>query len=144
MRGLTMAAALLVTAACTGPAGAQAGDAYTGTWAFQTAPYGAGQGEVAALMSGVAIITPASNSRYDIKLVAHEYVTQGAQSALLTARESCHGEVQEAQFNITCEMAEPLEGYEPDNFLVQAGEADQLVGVLASAASAQVTFTRVR
>ena len=139
-----MAAALLAATACTEPAGAQAGDAYAGTWAFQTEPYGAGQRQVAAVMSGVAIITPAGGARYDIKLVAHEYITQGAQSVLLTARERCQGEVQEAQFNITCELAEPLEGYEPDNFLVQSGEADQLVGVLTSAASAQVTFTRVR
>jgi hypothetical protein len=145
MRGLSAAAALLAIAACTGPAGAQAaGDAFAGTWAFQTEPYTAGQGQVGAVMSGIAIIAPEQNHRYDIRMLVHEYISQGERSVLLTARETCHGEVQEAQFSITCEMAEPLEGYQPDTFVVQAGEADELLGVLTSASSAQVTFSRLR
>jgi hypothetical protein len=145
MRAMTIAAAL-VAAACgaPAPAGAQSGDAYAGTWAFQTEPYTAASGAVAAVMSGVAIISANGGEGYAIRLLSHEYVTQGAQSVMLTARQTCRGEVQGAQFNISCEMAEPLEGYTPDNFVLQAGEADQLLGVLASGASAQVTFSRVR
>lgn len=141
MRALAFAAAL---AAMTGVAHAQAGDAYVGTWAFQTQPYEAGQAQVMAIMSGTAVITAAARDRYDIKLLVHEYVTQGERSLTLTARENCRGEVQDGQFSITCEMAEPLEGYQPDSFVLQQGEADELLGVLASASSAQVTFSRLR
>ena len=42
------------------------------------------------------------------------------------------------------QMAEPLECYEPDTFVLQAGEADQLVGVLQSNDTSQVTFSRIR
>jgi hypothetical protein len=140
MRALAFATAL---AAMTGVAHAQASDPYVGTWAFQTQPYEAGQAQVMAIMSGVAVITPGAGNRYDIKLLANEYVTQGQQSLMLTARENCHGEVQDGQFAITCEMAEPLEGYEPDTFVVQQGEADEMLGVLSSASSAQVTFSRL-
>lgn len=146
MRGWTIAAALLAATACTGPAGAQAeaGDAYVGTWAFQTAPYAAAQGQVAAVMSGVAVVTPGADHQYDIRLIAHEYITQGARSVMLTARETCRGEVQDAQFAITCQMAEPLEGYQPDAFVLQAGEADEMLGVVSNDSSPQVTFTRLR
>ena len=42
-------------------------------------------------------------------------------------------------------QAEPLDGYEPDNFILQPGEgSDQLVGALSSATSATVTFNRLR
>jgi len=37
-----------------------------------------------------------------------------------------------------------VQGYEPDNFVLQVGETDQLVGVLRSQASPQVMFSRVR
>jgi hypothetical protein len=96
-------------------------------------------------MSGVAVASPAAPNRYDIRLVANERIIDRAsgQSQLLTARQTCTGESDGAQLTITCQMAEPLEGYQPDNFLLQQGEADQLVGVLDSAASSQVTFTRV-
>jgi hypothetical protein len=71
-------------------------------------------------------------------------VAQNGQSQMVTARQRCAGEASGGQFTIRCEMAEPLDGYEPDNFVLQAGERDQMVGVLSSAASSQVTFTRVR
>lgn len=143
MRALALAATFAAVAACSQPAGAQVDGSFEGTWAFQTQPYVAGQG-VIALMSGVAIMR-AESSGYSIQLIANELVTQGAQSAVITARENCRGEVAGDQFTITCEMAEPLEGYAPDTFVLQRGqEADTLVGVLESAASGQVTFTRVR
>jgi hypothetical protein len=141
MRALALAAALT---AMTGAASAQNGDPYVGTWAFQTQPYEAGQAQVMAIMSGVAVITDGAGDRYDIKLLAQEYITQGQQSLTLTARENCQGEVQDGQFSVTCALAEPLEGYQPDSFVLQQGEADEMLGVLASASSAQVTFSRLR
>ncbi|GAN00196.1 hypothetical protein U91I_03861 [alpha proteobacterium U9-1i] len=125
------------------PAVAQSGD-LSGTWAFQTQPYGDQQFGV--VMSGVAIATASAPNRYDIRLIANELIIERAsgRSQTITARQTCTGEDAGGQFNITCQMAEPVEGYEPDNFVLQRGEADQLVGVLSSATSGQVTFTRVR
>lgn len=142
MRALAITAGFAIITACSGPAGAQVDGTLEGTWAFQTQPYVAGQGTL-AVMSGVAIMRPES-SGYAIQLLANELVTQGGQSVMITARENCRGVNDGGQFTITCEMAEPLEGYAPDVFVLQTGEPDQLVGVLESAASGQVTFTRVR
>lgn len=148
MRGLMIAAAA-VLAACTAaaptPAGAQATGDLAGTWAFQTQSYGNEQ--VGAVMSGVAIMTGSAPNRYDIRLLTNELMVNRAtgESRLLTARQTCTGEMDGGQFSIACQMAEPLEGYSPDNFVLQAGEnADQLVGALSSATSATVTFTRTR
>jgi hypothetical protein len=139
-------AAVAALMACSGPApaGAQSGDAYTGAWAFQTDDYG--NENFSVLMSGAALVTPGARNHYDVRLVANELITQPetGQSRLLTARETCDGLLDGAQFTITCRMAEPLEGYEPDNFVLQRGDADELVGVLSSATNGQVTFTRVR
>jgi hypothetical protein len=142
MRALIIAAGFALIAACSPSARAQVDATLEGTWAFQTEPYPASSGTI-ALMSGVAVMR-AESSGYAIQLLANELVTQGAQSVVITARETCRGEMQGAQFTITCEMAEPLEGYQPDTFVLQTGEPNQLVGVLASASSGQVTFTRVR
>lgn len=141
MRALAFSVAL---ATMTGAAHAQSADPYVGTWAFQTQPYSAGQGGVLAVMSGVAVISDGAGENYQIKLLAHEFITQGERSLTLTARQNCEGEVQGGQFSISCELAEPLEGYQPDAFVLQQGEADEMMGVLASAASAQVTFSRLR
>jgi hypothetical protein len=142
MRGILTAAVLAAMAAA--PASAQSSDAYSGTWAFQTQIYGDQQ--YAVSMSGVAVINPAAPGRYDIQLIAHELITERAsgRANMLTARQTCTGETNGGQFNIACQMAEPVEGYQPDNFVLQTGEADQLVGVLSSAASGQVTFDRLR
>ncbi len=143
MRGFLIAAIALT--ACSAPiAQAQSGDAFEGTWAFQTASYGNEQ--VGAIMSGAAVITREAPNRYAVRLIANERLVNRdtGQSVFLTARQNCTGENADGQFTITCQMAEPLEGYEPDNFALQAGEADQLVGVLNSQASPQVTFTRLR
>lgn len=140
-----LAAAALAAVVTLAPAAyAQDAGDYAGTWAFQTQDYGNQQFSVT--MSGVAIMTPAAPGRFDIRLVANELITQRGtgRSQLLTARQACVGETDGPQFSITCQMAEPLEGYEPDNFLLQSGERDQLIGVLNSATSGQVTFTRVR
>ena len=143
MRGRMMAAALALSAAMSGTAFAQADGTFAGTWAFQTDPYTASAGTL-AIMSGVAVMR-AEASGYAIQLLVNELVTQGNRSATITARENCRGALDDGQFNITCEMAEPLEGYAPDTFVLQTGEVpDQLVGALVSSSSAQVTFTRVR
>jgi hypothetical protein len=134
--------ALAVLAAA--PASAQSDDPFAGTWAFQTMSYGSEQ--VGAIMSGAAIVRRAATNRYDIQLLANERLVNRAtgETMLLTARQTCTGERDGGQFMIECQLAEPLEGYEPDNFVLQQGEADQLVGVLSSNASPQVTFTRLR
>lgn len=142
MRMLAAAAGCALSLFGASAAHAQVDATFEGVWAFQTQPYVAGPGTV-ALMSGAAQMR-AESGGYAIQLVAHELITQGGQSALITARETCRGELESAQFTITCELAEPLEGYAPDTFVLQAGEPDQLVGVLESAASGQVTFTRIR
>ena len=135
------AAAMLALAA---PAQAQEASDRSGTWAFQTAPYGDAQFGV--VMSGVAIMTASAPGRYDVRLLANELIIERAtgRSQVLTARQTCTGEEADGQFALSCQLAEPLEGYQPDNFVLQAGEnADQLVGALSSAASATVTFSRV-
>ncbi len=143
MRAFLIAAATL--AACLAPsASAQSGVAFEGTWAFQTTSYGTEQ--VGAIMSGAAVITRAGADRYTIRLISNERLVNRdtGQGAFLTARQNCTGQNDGGQFTISCQMAEPLEGYEPDNFVVQQGEADQLVGVLSSNTSSQVTFSRMR
>lgn len=135
-------AALSLTAA---PAAAQAGNAYAGTWAFQTEDYG--NEDYSVIMSGVAVVTPASTpNRYRVQVLAQESIVQNetGDSRLLVARENCHGETANGQLSIECELAEPLQGYEPDTFLLQTGEADRMVGVMSSATNAQVTFDRMR
>ncbi|MBL8545755.1 MAG: hypothetical protein JNL81_04785 [Hyphomonadaceae bacterium] len=143
MRMFLIAAAAL--AACSAPAAnAQSGDAFAGTWAFQTASYGNEQ--VGGIMSGAAVIVREAADLYSIRLLSNERLVNRdtGQTAFLTARQNCTGQNDGGQFTITCQMAEPLEGYEPDTFVLQAGEADQLVGVLSSNNSSQVTFSRLR
>jgi len=145
MRGMMIAAALLAACSATTQAGAQGADDYAGTWAFQTTLYGSQQ--VGAYMSGVAVMSRTGAGRYDIRLMANERLVNRltGETRLLVAHQTCTGEQIGAQFSITCQLAEPLEGYQPDNFLLQQGEeAGQLVGVLDSANHAQVTFTRMR
>lgn len=135
----------LLCACLAPPASAQTGD-LSGTWAFQTEPYDAPGSPVIGLMSGVAVMTASAPNRYSIRLIANEMLIQSqtSETRLITARENCTGEMADGQFMITCQMAEPLEGYEPDRFVLQPGEADQLVGALSSASDGQVTFTRIR
>lgn len=144
MRAMLAAAAFGLMGVLATSALAQSNDAFTGTWAFQTASYGDEQ--VGAIMSGVAVVTPAARNRYDIRLLANERLVNRdtGQSVFLTARQTCSGENDNGQFTITCRLAEPLEGYEPDSFILQQGEADQLIGVLNAATNGQVTFTRLR
>lgn len=141
MRGFLIAA---ITLAVAPVAHAQSGDAFEGTWAFQTASYGNEQ--VGGIMSGAATITREAPNRYAVRLIANERLVNRdtGQTAFLTARQNCTGENADGQFTISCQMAEPLDGYEPDTFVLQAGEADQLVGVQQSSTSPQVTFSRMR
>jgi hypothetical protein len=143
MRAFLIASAALMAFAAA-PASAQSNDPYVGTWAFQTASYGNEQ--VGGIMSGAAVITRAGRDRYSIRLLSNERLVnrETSQGAFLTARQTCTGANDGGQFTITCQMAEPLEGYEPDNFVLQRGETDQLVGVLQSNNSSQVTFSRLR
>ncbi len=144
MRAIMAAAAFGLMSALAAPALAQSGDDYSGTWAFQSTPYGDEQFGV--LMSGTAIVTPNGANRYQIQLLSNEIIIerQTARSNLVSARQNCTGVVEDGQFNVDCEMAEAVEGYQPDNFVLQRSSPTQLQGVLASAASAQVTFNRVR
>ena len=145
MKRMTLAAAVVLAACSAGVASAQSDSDYAGTWAFQTAPYGSGA--VGAYMSGLAVMTPSAPDRYEIRLMANERLVNRptGETRLLVAHQTCTGEQTGAQFSITCEMAEPLEGYQADNFILQPGEeAGQLVGVLDSVNHAQVTFTRMR
>lgn len=144
MRGMMIAAAAMV-AFSAAPASAQSAPDYAGTWAFQTMSYGSEQ--VGAIMSGAAVITASAPNRYDIRLIANERLVNrdSGEQILLTAHQTCTGENDGGQFTISCQLAEPLEGYSPDNFVLQAGEtAGQLVGVLSSDASPQVTFSKLR
>jgi hypothetical protein len=138
MRKFLFAAAAALTLAA--PANAQQVGDLSGTWAFQTAPYGNEQFGI--VMSGAAII-----AGQDVRLITNELIIERAtgRSQVLTARQTCRAENADGQVSITCQMAEPLQGYEPDNFILQAGEGnDQLVGALSSATSATVTFNRMR
>ena len=143
MRAFLIAAATLAAMAAPS-ASAQSRDAYEGTWAFQTASYGTEQ--VGAIMSGAAVITRDAANRYSIRLIANERLVNRdtGEGAFLTARQNCTGANDDGQFTISCQLAEPLEGYQPDTFVLQTGEADQLVGVLQSNNSSQVTFSRMR
>jgi hypothetical protein len=142
MRAL-FAAGLGALALLSAPASAQERQ-YAGTWAFMTAPYG--DERFGVMMSGAATFTATAPGRYDIRLIANEMIVERASGSAqtITARQTCTGESDGAQFVISCQLAEPLEGYAPDNFILQQGELDQLVGVLSSNASAQVTFSRMR
>jgi hypothetical protein len=146
MRILLLSAMVLAASAAAGQASAQAGGGYLGTWGFQTEDYG--NDDYSATMSGVAVVTagPSAN-RYSVRLLAQEQLVQqeSGASRLLVAHETCTGEDAGGQLTITCQMAEPLEGYQPDSFVLQEGDDhDQLVGVLSSASNGQVTFNRVR
>lgn len=143
MRGFLIATAALIALAAPA-ASAQTRDAFEGTWAFQTESYGTEN--VGAIMSGAAVITREAANRYAIRLISNERLVNRdtGQGAFLTARQNCTGTNDDGQLTIACQMAEPLEGYEPDTFVVQAGEADQLVGVLQANNTSQVTFSRMR
>lgn len=145
MRSLILGAAALAACSAFTQANAQTADAYVGTWAFQTEDYG--NDDYGATMSGVAVVAPgASANHYAVRLLAQELITQqeSGQSRLLVAHETCSGEAASGQFTISCQLAEPLQGYDPDSFVLQQGERDQMVGVLSSATSGQVTFNRLR
>jgi hypothetical protein len=149
MRTIILAAAAFAALGLAPAANAQnaarGADPFTGTWGFQTEDYG--NDNFGAIMSGVAVITPASSANhYAVQLLAQELITQRQTDAthLIVARETCTGELVSGQFTLACRMAEPIDGYQPDGFILQQGDADQLVGVLSSATSGQVTFTRMR
>jgi hypothetical protein len=143
MRALMMSAVMAAMLAT--PASAQDANDLSGTWAFQTSSYGTE--EFGVIMSGAAVFTATAPNRYDVRLIANELIVQRETSAsqMLTARQNCTAQNAEGQITITCQLSEAVEGYEPDNFLLQAGtSADELVGALTSGSSPQVTFTRLR
>jgi hypothetical protein len=141
----TFLVAVAAAMALAAPANAQDTNDLSGTWSFQTASYGNEQFGV--IMSGAAIFTANGANRYDVRLIANERIVQRdtAQYRMLTARQTCSAENAEGQITLTCQLSQPLEGYEPDNFVLQTGaNADELVGALNSASSPEVTFSRLR
>ncbi|MFT3729669.1 MAG: hypothetical protein QM759_17740 [Terricaulis sp.] len=147
MRWTMLATAVALGGAClfVTPAQAQASDGFSGTWGFQSEDYG--NDDYGAAMSGVAVITPGSGAnKYNIKLLAQEVISQRAdgQSHLLVARENCQGEDTNGQLSVTCAMAEPLDNYTPDTFVIQTVDHDHLGGVMTSSSGASVNFNRVR
>jgi hypothetical protein len=132
--------AAIALAAFAGPAFAQ-GDAMRGTYAFQTDTYGNEQFSVS--MSGAANVTE-SRGRLTIRLTANEMIVERAskRSQIITAHQNCTGERDGAQISIQCEMAEPLEGYTPDAFVLQPGQNGQWAGVING--DTQVMFAPVR
>lgn len=142
-----MFAACAALAALAAPAAsAQSGDAFAGTWAFQSQPYGNEQFGV--IMSGAMSATHERGDAYAIRLTANELIISRAdgQSRMLTAHQTCRGQRSGEVLNITCELAQAPEGYAPDNFILQRGEGEeegQLVGAM-SGNGVQVTFSRVR
>ena len=142
---------VIMAAALTAPAYAQthtaaAPGSYAGTWGFQSEDYG--NDDYGVAMSGVAVITASAHpNRYDIRLLAQEIITQreSGMTHMLVARENCTGDGANGQLAITCDLAEPLANYQPDSFILQAGEnGDQLVGALSSASNGSTTFNRLR
>lgn len=144
MRAMVFAAfAALAMAA---PAQAQSNDPFAGTWAFQSQPYGNEQFGV--IMSGAMTATRERGDAYAVRLTANELIIArgDGQSRMLTAHQICRGERSGEVFNITCQITEAPEGYQPDNFILQRGEGEQesqLVGAMTGN-GAQVTFSRVR
>ncbi len=148
MRAMMFAAfaALAACSTATPTAQAQNGDAFAGTWAFQSEPYGNEQFGV--IMSGAMVATHTRGDAYAVRLTANELIISRAdgQSRMLTAHQTCEGRREAAVFNITCTLAEAPDGYQPDNFLLQPGEGEQqgqLVGAMTGNGT-QVTFSRVR
>jgi hypothetical protein len=148
MRAMMFAAFAALAACGTASPGAQAQstDAFAGTWAFQSQPYGSEQFGV--IMSGAMVATPARGDVYSVRLTANELIISrvGGQSRMLTAHQSCEGRRDDQVFHITCTLTDAPEGYRPDHFIVQPGEGeqeDQLVGAMTGN-GVQVTFSRVR
>ena len=112
-----------------------------GVYAFQTEPYGNEQ--FAVSMSGAAIAR-GGRGNLSIRITANEMIVERAskRSRLITAHQNCTGVRDGAQISVTCEMAEPLEGYTPDAFLLQPGENGQWAGVING--TSQVTFVPAR
>jgi hypothetical protein len=146
MRWTILATAALASACLySTPARAQGGDQFSGTWGFQSEDYG--NDDYGASISGVAVITPgAGANHYTVKVLAQEVISQrqDGQSHLLVARENCNGEDTSGQLTVTCHMAEPLDNYTPDEFVIQAVDHDRLGGVMAGSSGASVNFNRVR
>ena len=147
MRAMMLAAIAALAACAAAPgASAQSDDPFAGVWAFQSQPYGNDQFGV--IMSGAMTATRRADDGYAVRLTANELIISrlDGQSRMLTAYQSCEARRSGAVFAITCELAEPLEGYAPDNFILQPGEGEQegqLVGAM-SGNGVQVTFSRVR
>lgn len=148
MRTMLLAgfAALAACAAVASTAAAQSGDAFAGTWAFQSQPYGNEQFGV--IMSGAMTATHTRGDAYTVRLTANELIiARGTgESRMLTAHQTCEGVRAGEVLNITCTIAEAPEGYAADNFILQRGEGEeegQLVGAMTGNGT-QVTFSRVR
>ncbi len=158
MRQFLLSAALIALAACSPHAGAFAGSADLQPEPGRSAP---NRSAPIPILPSAAQQSSQQRARTisTIRLVANQFVAQGPstriqakpgesaalQVQLVAARENCTGDLNGLQFDITCAMAAPLAHYTPDNFSLQASDADTLSGVLTSGEDqAQATFTRVR
>ena len=145
-----LVAALAAMACFAAPAHAQtqpaAASSYAGTLGFQSEDYG--NDDYGLAMSGVAVITAAqAPNRYNISLLTQQQLTQreSGETHTLVAHENCTGDASNGQLAITCQLADPLQNYQPDSFLLQRGEnGDQLVGALTtSQQNGETTFNRL-
>ena len=125
MRGTILAWRLCWRLLSAAPTGARAEPATpsTGTWAFQSEDYG--NERLGAAMSGVArdyaADAPTATTIKPAGARSAQSTRETDDSRLLIARQNCTGENADGQLTITCQMAEPLEGYQPDTFVLQAG-----------------------
>lgn len=131
---LFIAAALCAFVA---PAAAQAPRDFAGTWAFRTDQYGPGS------LSGAAVIQPGRRGgAFTIRLMAQEHNLETG--AITSVAQTCTGVATGGQLSITCELAEEMENYAPDNFELSLTAPGRMEGVLQSASHAQALFVRVR
>ena len=127
MKKTAITLALIGTLLGAGPAAAQSGANFTGTWSFQSAPYDlAGDGAAFGALSGVAVIRRAARGGdYEIDLLAQEIAFAGAPGQTSHrffggAHQRCRGQVVAQQLNISCTVVSANPGYSPDDFVVAA------------------------
>ncbi|MFZ2030626.1 MAG: hypothetical protein WAU68_09990 [Vitreimonas sp.] len=139
-----LAAAALAASANAQTQTAAAEPRFTGTWGFQSEDYGTDDYGLA--MSGVAVITQAQGTHYNVRLLTQQQLTEreSGQTHMLVGHETCSGDASNGQLAITCQ-ADPLQDRQPDTFLLQRGDnADQLVGAITSSSNSQATFSRMQ
>src|SRR5262249_13214361 len=108
-----------------------AASSYAGTWGLHSED--SGNDDYGLVLSGVAVTTQAAAHRYSISLLTQQQLTEreSGETHMLVAHETCTGDASNGQLAISCQLADPLQNYQPDSFLLQRGDsADQMVGAL--------------